>query len=64
MWKHTKDDMDSETLIDYVWPLQTDGLETAEEGHEQLTPGGEWDGESLSKERYGLVLKDSHRMRV
>ena len=56
--------MDSETLIDYVWPLQTDGLETAEEGHEQLTPGGEWDGESLSKERYGLVLKDSDRMRV
>jgi len=35
--------MDSETLIDYVWPLQTDGVETAGEGHEQLTPGGEWD---------------------
>ncbi len=43
MWKHTKDQMDSELLIDYVWPVTT-GRQTVEEGDE-FTCG--WDGESV-----------------
>jgi len=35
--------MDSETLIDCVWPLGTDGPETAGAGHELGAGGGEWD---------------------
>ena len=44
MWKHTKDQMDSELLIDYVWPVTTGRQETVEEGDE-FTCG--WDGESV-----------------
>jgi len=55
MWKHTKDQMDSELLIDYVWPVTTGRQETVEEGDE-FTCG--WDEPLVGADIVGFCGQD------